>query len=33
MYRSWIAGGKRTPIEEVAEMAVGLVCNGSNSLV
>ena len=28
MYRAWVADGKRMPLEEVTELAVGLVCNG-----
>ena len=32
MYRAWVADGKRMPLEEVTEMAVGLVCNRASSL-
>ena len=32
MYRAWVADGKRMPLDEAIEMAVGLVCNGASSL-
>ena len=31
MYRAWVADGKRMPLDEAIEMAVGLVCNGASS--
>lgn len=29
IYRAWVADGKRMPVEEVAEMAVALLCTGT----
>ena len=32
MYRAWVADGKVMPVEEVAELAVSLVCRGFEAL-
>ena len=32
MYRAWVADGKAIPVEEMAELAAGLVCNGFEAL-
>lgn len=32
MYRAWVADGKAVPAEELAELAVELVCRGFNSV-
>ena len=32
MYRTWMADGKVIPVEELVELAVGLVCHGIDSL-
>ncbi len=32
MYRAWVADGKVVPVEELVELAVGLICHGIDSL-
>lgn len=32
IYKQWIADGKKIPLEEIIEIAIQLVCNGSNGL-
>ena len=31
IYRQWVADGKKIPLEDVIELAISLVCTGSNS--
>lgn len=31
IYRQWVSGGKRLPVEELTELAVALVCKGASS--
>ena len=33
MYRAWVADGKRLPVDEVAELAVTLLCGGVETLL
>ena len=33
MYRTWVADGKKMPVEEVTELAVTLLCTGVNGLL
>ena len=32
MYRAWVADGKVVSVEELIELAVGLICHGIDSL-
>ncbi len=32
MYRAWVADGKTIPVEEMAELAAGLVCKGATEI-
>lgn len=32
IYKQWVADGKKIPLEDIIEIAVGLICNGVNGM-